>query len=351
MTAPTNKLDVGAMMTDDQTKAMKWAISHAAKDYDGKNWRALTGLFNALLSASKPAAQNDGRCPHCHAISHYVECPSCGMDSDASAAPAQSREWDAYRLKVAEDCNERLMSACSDAGCPDGVNMADWIRGLGMLAHSCVAPAPDKRLPSREEIQNLRDHGHGEEAAYWEEALRKAAPQPSQPAQSGEAVGEIEHNQVEGFYFQPYVSWTELGVGAKLYAAPQPSQTAVALDDERAAFEEAWAREMNIEVFDLYRCDFPMMAAEKQPYACHETNRGWIIWQAARAASPQPVEQTRALTDDQTEDLQEAREILENMVRSVELDGNYSTEATCTFLRQALQCLPVPQPASGDSDV
>jgi hypothetical protein len=47
-----------------------------------------------------------------------------------------------------------------------------------------------------------------------------------------------------------------------------------------------------------------------------------------------------APTDELREDLQEAREILENMVRSIELDGNYSTEATCTFLRQALMCLP-----------
>ncbi|MFM0638035.1 hypothetical protein PQQ63_15140 [Paraburkholderia metrosideri] len=65
--------------------------------------------------------------------------------------------------------------------------------------------------------------------------------------------------------------------------------------------------------------------------------------------APQSVAQTeRALTEEQIDDLQEAREILENMIRSVELDGNYSTEATCTFLRQALQCLLAAQPASGD---
>jgi hypothetical protein len=59
---------------------------------DPEQLEVVTAVVNQiLLSASKPDAQNDGRCPHCHAISHYVECPSCGMDSDA-AAPAQSGE-------------------------------------------------------------------------------------------------------------------------------------------------------------------------------------------------------------------------------------------------------------------
>jgi hypothetical protein len=59
---------------------------------DPEQLEVVTAVVNQiLLSASKPDAQNDGRCPHCHAISHYVECPSCGMDSDA-AAPAQSSE-------------------------------------------------------------------------------------------------------------------------------------------------------------------------------------------------------------------------------------------------------------------
>jgi hypothetical protein len=32
------------------------------------------------------------------------------------------------RLKIANDCCDRPMQACSDAGCPDGVRMDDWIR-------------------------------------------------------------------------------------------------------------------------------------------------------------------------------------------------------------------------------
>ncbi|MEX3914832.1 hypothetical protein AB4Y43_01105 [Paraburkholderia sp. BR10872] len=46
------------------------------------------------------------------------------------------------------------------------------------------------------------------------------------------------------------------------------------------------------------------------------------------------------ITDEQAEDIQEAREILVNMLRSVEEHGPYSAEATCTFLRQAILCLP-----------
>ena len=37
----------------------------------------------------------------------------------------------------------------------------------------------------------------------------------------------------------------------------------------------------------------------------------------------------------------EARESLSNMLASIERDGNYSSETTCNFLRQALQCLPI----------
>jgi hypothetical protein len=47
----------------------------------------------------------------------------------------------------------------------------------------------------------------------------------------------------------------------------------------------------------------------------------------------------RTLTEEQFEELEEARDILENMLSSIEADGNYSTAATCTFLRQALLCL------------
>jgi hypothetical protein len=46
----------------------------------------------------------------------------------AASTSANVDRFDPYRLKVAEECCERLMSACTDAGCPDGVRMDDWIR-------------------------------------------------------------------------------------------------------------------------------------------------------------------------------------------------------------------------------
>jgi hypothetical protein len=59
--------------------------------------------------------------------------------------------------------------------------------------------------------------------------------------------------------------------------------------------------------------------------------------------------QPAAIGNEADDDIEEAREILENMVRSIELDGNYSTEATCTFLRQALNCLPVATPLAKEA--
>lgn len=43
----------------------------------------------------------------------------------SSAVPDGGTE---ARLKIANDCCDRLMQACTDAGCPDGVRMDDWIR-------------------------------------------------------------------------------------------------------------------------------------------------------------------------------------------------------------------------------
>jgi hypothetical protein len=59
--------------------------------------------------------------------------------------------------------------------------------------------------------------------------------------------------------------------------------------------------------------------------------------------------QPAAIDKEADDDIEEAREILKNMVRSIELDGNYSTEATCTFLRQALNCLPVAAPLANEA--
>lgn len=71
-------------------------------------------------------------------------------------------------------------------------------------------------------------------------------------------------------------------------------------DQERAEFEAWWREEMNVEVMDLARTAYPMTPPEKQMYKCHETERAWLTWQAARRAQvvPQgwklvPVEPTK----------------------------------------------------------
>lgn len=49
---------------------------------------------------------------------------------------------------------------------------------------------------------------------------------------------------------------------------------------ERKLFEGWWEANMNIEVMDLYRCEFPQIIYGEQPYACHETQRSWLAWEA-----------------------------------------------------------------------
>lgn len=44
----------------------------------------------------------------------------------------------------------------------------------------------------------------------------------------------------------------------------------------REEFEAWWAGSMNATEMDLYRFG--------SGYSCHETNRGWMAWQASRAA-------------------------------------------------------------------
>lgn len=58
----------------------------------------------------------------------------------------------------------------------------------------------------------------------------------------------------------------------------------------RAEFETFWRKEMNVEAMDLARTNYPMTPPEKQQYLCHETNRSWITWQAARALPARGVD-------------------------------------------------------------
>lgn len=60
--------------------------------------------------------------------------------------------------------------------------------------------------------------------------------------------------------------------------------THTSTEQERAEFEAWWQQEMNIEQMDLARTEYPMTPPEKQMYKCHDTERAWLTWQAARRA-------------------------------------------------------------------
>ena len=69
----------------------------------------------------------------------------------------------------------------------------------------------------------------------------------------------------------------------------------------REEFEKFWRAEMNVEVMDLARTNYPMTDDDKQQYKCHETNRAWITWQSARVVPPGyaivPVEATAEMIE------------------------------------------------------
>jgi hypothetical protein len=55
------------------------------------------------------------------------------------------------------------------------------------------------------------------------------------------------------------------------------------IEKMREEFEAWWKSEMNIQMMDLHRLNFPMQKADFiQPYACHDTQRSWLAWQASR---------------------------------------------------------------------
>lgn len=58
--------------------------------------------------------------------------------------------------------------------------------------------------------------------------------------------------------------------------------------DERKEFEKWWRANMNIEVMDLHRNIYPMNSGWS--YACHETNRSWMTWQARAELGKEPKE-------------------------------------------------------------
>jgi len=66
------------------------------------------------------------------------------------------------------------------------------------------------------------------------------------------------------------------------------------------------------------------------------------------------IEKAVARQDDEADDdIEEAREILKSLIENIRADGHYSIEATCTFIQQAMNCLPMTtdiRPISIDLD-
>lgn len=99
------------------------------------------------------------------------------------------------------------------------------------------------------------------------------------PAQSAEPVATAYRVERKGHVHWEISRHGDLINGQKLYTAPQPSQTAVVLDDERAAFEAAMRK--------IGYLDF---ARNGDAYTNPALDNGWEGWQA-RAALPKPVAQ------------------------------------------------------------
>ena len=52
---------------------------------------------------------------------------------------------------------------------------------------------------------------------------------------------------------------------------------------QREEFETFWKENMNVELLPLHRTRYPFTPDCDQQYLCHETNRSWFTWQAAKA--------------------------------------------------------------------
>lgn len=322
--------------TDEQIAAFEGLDVVQAKFYfdrrnaDGRTHRE---MVEALLSASKPAAQDDRLTSAIELMKRLkrdlMHARRFGVDTLANYRRAcSSAEGD-----VEEWLNENTAPQPSQTA----VVLDDERAALSDVQVVGCMDAADKALRGRV------FEGPGARDIAWAHALIEAArassPQP--------VVQPVEHT-TRTHTTQPGESVTRV---ADLLMRARVLEEKSAMD--RARLDRCVSILSRIHSFllpDEVRLPDGRVFEFSNEAIEREMLRG--LCKAIRAVpdelAAQPVEQTRALTDEQADDLQEAREILENMVRSVELDGNYSTEATCTFLRQALQCLPAARPASGE---
>jgi hypothetical protein len=185
--------------------------------------------------------------------------------------------------------------------------MAEAVRVLLAAAPAAPSPAQDERETltvsgkpftavfmnlTREEVAAISEHPKWS-AGSWSHALddRDAARAALQaaPAASGEPISDDHARTL--WSLARMVSSTDWikEFRKSLYAAPQPSPTAVALDDEWAAFEWPPLPAFPKPFLDSDKSGSVFTEHQMQGYA---NAYGEVV----RAASPQPVEQTRALT-------------------------------------------------------
>jgi hypothetical protein len=97
----------------------------------------------------------------------------------------------------------------------------------------------------------------------------------------------------------------------------------------REEFEAWWSETMNTETMDLHRCSFPLTDDVDQPYACHETGRGWMSWQASRSSPvvelppiPEiPEEPEEAIDDSYMDAYHSAARMREACAKAIEAAG------------------------------
>jgi hypothetical protein len=194
-----------------QADATKQDIVNEQDEVTGARigWGAWALLRAAIIDLIESKCESDAR---------------AALTAEKVAAEPTNIPFSAYRLKVAEECCERLMSACTDSGCPDGVNMADWIR---QLAASPQATATLSDAALRKLVIGVREfilgylHSHVKDWPAPYDHLRSDAVTESLVTDARDQIA----------------------------TATQPAQVALT-DDARDALRYRWLRDFNVRCKD-----------------------------------------------------------------------------------------------------
>lgn len=145
------------MTTTDNSRAdaLKDAVWRLKRDLERGNVGAGTSLvymadLRTLIEAAEQheAAPAEPICPLCGDSGYYVvDGPTTEADGHhPNLEPCDCKAEQALLQQEAE-VGQRLMEACTDAGCPSGVNMIDWIKGLAARVAQSAPSAPLEAAP------------------------------------------------------------------------------------------------------------------------------------------------------------------------------------------------------------